>query len=473
MRAQDLAFCTACELIELYRSKQVSPVEATRACLDRIARHDPALNAFCLVDEAAALAAARESEARWMRGTPLPFLDGLPVSIKDLILTRGWPTLRGSTLIARDQPWADDAPVTARLREHGAVLLGKTTTPEMGWKGVTDSALTGITRNPWNPAKTPGGSSGGAAVALATGMCALAIGTDGGGSIRIPASFTGVFGLKPNFGRVAAWPLSPFGTVAHVGPMTRSVADAALMMNAIAQPDARDGFNLPHDPRDYLDGLDDGIAGLRIAYSPALGHARVHPEVAQAVQEAVRAFADLGARVTETDLDLSEAEWIFHMHWWAGAFNLARSFSAEQIRRLDPGLQRVIDEARATITLADYFKAVEARGAFGIKMNRFFADFDLLVTPQLAVPAFEVGRLDPDGDTAAGGAAWTRWTPFTYPFNLTGQPACSVPCGFTRHGLPIGLQIVGPQYGERLVLRAARAFERARPWRDSYRRLEK
>jgi aspartyl-tRNA(Asn)/glutamyl-tRNA(Gln) amidotransferase subunit A len=214
----DPAALSATELLRLYRARQLSPVEATRAVLARIERFDPVVNAFCLVDGDLALAAARASEARWQRGEPCGLVDGVPATIKDLILTEGWPTLRGSLAVARDQPWAEDAPATARLREQGAVLIGKTTTPEFGWKAVTDCALTGITRNPWNTSKTPGGSSGGAAVAAALGMGALHVGTDGGGSIRIPAGFTGIFGLKPSFGRVPAYPPSPFGTLAHVGP---------------------------------------------------------------------------------------------------------------------------------------------------------------------------------------------------------------------------------------------------------------
>src|SRR5207249_10658223 len=243
-----------------------------------IERLNPALNAFCLVDAEAAIASATESEGSWIKGAPIGLLDGVPVSIKDVILARGWPTLRGSKTIDPKGPWDDDAPAVARLREAGAVLLGKTTTPEFGWKGVTDSPLTGITRNPWNPRKTPGGSSGGAAAAVASGMGPLAVGTDGGGSIRIPCSFTGLFGIKPSFGRVPAWPLSPFGTVAHVGPMTRSVTDAALMLNLLALPDARDWHALPYDARDYRTGLDGGVADLRIAFSPDLGYAKVDPE---------------------------------------------------------------------------------------------------------------------------------------------------------------------------------------------------
>ena len=280
----DLCALTATELLDAYRKRTLSPVEAAEAVLARIKKLNPAFNAFNLVSDKA-LDEARASEARWLAGAPQGLLDGVPVSIKDIILTRGWPTLRGSKTVDPAGPWNDDAPATARLREHGAVILGKTTTPEFGWKGVTDSPLTGITRNPWNKDKTPGGSSGGAAAAVASGMGPLAVGTDGGGSIRIPCSFTGLFGIKASFGRVPAWPLSPFGTVAHVGPMTRSVADAALMLNVIALPDARDWHALPYEPRDWRGGLEQGVADLRIAYSPDLGYAKVDAEVAALVKD--------------------------------------------------------------------------------------------------------------------------------------------------------------------------------------------
>ncbi|HKP65749.1 MAG TPA: amidase family protein, partial [Casimicrobiaceae bacterium] len=228
-----LALLSAVELLDGYRQKAFSPVDVARDCLTQIERHGAALNAFVHVDAEGALAAARASEGRWRRGAPAGALDGVPVTIKDLILTRGMPTRRGSKALDATGPWETDAPVTARLREAHAVILGKTSTPEMGWKAVTDSPLLGVARNPWKPAMTPGGSSGGAGIAAATGMGALHVGTDGGGSIRIPASFCGIFGLKPSFGRVPAWPLSPFGTVAHTGPMTRSVEDAAIMLNVI------------------------------------------------------------------------------------------------------------------------------------------------------------------------------------------------------------------------------------------------
>ena len=276
--ATDLADCSALTLLALYRSGDASPVEATRAVLARVERFNPILNAFCYLAPDEALAAARASEARWQRGAPGGELDGVPVSVKDLILAAGWPTLRGSRTVDPAGPWDVDAPATARLREAGAVILGKTATPEFGCKGETNSPLTGITRNPWNPAKTPGGSSGGTAAAVAAGMGPLSVGTDGAGSVRIPAAFCGNFGLKPSFGRVPAHPLSPMGTVAHLGPHAMSVADAALMMNVLKRPDARDWTSLPYDASDYTIGLDDGIRGLRIAFSPTLGYAKVDAE---------------------------------------------------------------------------------------------------------------------------------------------------------------------------------------------------
>jgi len=245
--SDDIALMTASRPAKLYRAGELSPVEAARAALDRIERYNDKLNAFNLVAADTALAAAAESEERWRLGAPRGPLDGVPVSIKDVLLTKGWPTLRGSRSIERNQPWEEDAPSVARLREHGAVMLGKTTTPEFGWKGVTDSPLDGITRNPWNPAMTPGGSSGGASAALAAGMGALALGTDAGGSVRIPAGFTGVFALKATFGRIPAWPISPFGTLANIGPMTRSVTDAAILLNVMAEPDPREADNIHKD----------------------------------------------------------------------------------------------------------------------------------------------------------------------------------------------------------------------------------
>ena len=456
----DPAMLSAAELRRLYRTRKLSPVETTRAVLDRIERFDPDVNAFCLVDRERALAAAGDSEARWHKGAPCGLLDGVPATIKDLVLTRDWPTLRGSLAIARDQPWAEDAPATARLREHGAILIGKTTTPEFGWKAVTDCALTGITRNPWDTSRTPGGSSGGAAVAAALGMGVLHVGSDGGGSIRIPAGFTGIFGLKPSFGRVPAWPASPFGTVAHIGPMTRTVSDAALMLNVLALPDSRDWFALPHDGRDYRIGLEDGVRGLRIGFSPTLGFVEVAPEVAELVADAAAAFVELGAIIEQIDAVMSDPIDIFEPHWYVGAANLLRGFSAEQRAKMDQGLQEIA-AAGAQIARMDYLTAVRRRAELGAAMRRFHETYELLLTPTLPLAAFEAGEERPD---PARQPRWINWAPFSNPFNLTQQPAASVPCGLTAAGLPVGLQIVGPMHADALVLRAACAFEAARPW---------
>jgi aspartyl-tRNA(Asn)/glutamyl-tRNA(Gln) amidotransferase subunit A len=452
----DPALLPAATLIKLYREGALSPVEATLAALKRIEQHNEALNAFCLVDGEAALEAALRSEERWRIKAPRGRLDGVPVSIKDLVLTRGWPTRRGSKAIDPEQPWDEDAPAVARLREHGAVLLGKTTTPEFGWKGVTDSPLTGITRNPWDPARTPGGSSGGAAAAVATGMGALAVGTDGGGSIRIPAGFTGIFGLKPSFGRVPAYPLSPFGTLSHLGPMTRTVEDAALMLTVLAEPDPRDWYALPADGTDYTNGLDGGVADLRIAFSPTLGGHRVDPEIAALVAAAARSFAELGAAVEEAEPELPDCAAAFRTHWYAGAANLLSGFTEDQKALMDPSLVEIAAEG-AGYALLDYLAAVRTREAVGVAMNRFHQRYDLLLTPSLPIPAFEAGLEQPPDDDRG---RWVDWTPFTYPFNLSRQPAASVPCGLTGVGLPAGLQIVGPLHADALVLRAARAYER-------------
>jgi aspartyl-tRNA(Asn)/glutamyl-tRNA(Gln) amidotransferase subunit A len=479
MSDDDLAYLSASELVERYRRKTLSPVEATQAVLARIEQHNGPVNAFVVIDPERALADAKASEARWAKGAPAGLVDGVPTTIKDLVLTKGWP-MRGGSRITSADPVKEDAPIVARLREQGAVLLGKTTTPEFGWKGVTDSPLTGVTRNPWDTSCTPGGSSGGGAVAAALGMGTLNVGSDGGGSIRIPSAFTGIFGHKPSFGRVARYPNSAFGTLSHLGPMTRTVADAALMLTVISRPDPRDWFSLPYDGADYRDGLEDGVAGLRIAFSPALGYAKVDREIAALVADAAALFEKLGATVEQADPDIEDPAPMFRPHWYAGAAFAARNYTAEQEKMLDPGLREVIAQGRK-LSLLDYLAAVDQRSALGMRMNAFHETYDLLLTPTMPIAAFEAGhelppaRVTPRASltkTAAGRnrppasdeERWMSWTPFTYPFNLTQQPAATVPCGFTKAGLPAGLQIVGRMHDDKTVLRAARAFERERPF---------
>ena len=455
----DLADSTAHQLAGLYASGQASPLDALHAVQSRLQRLNPLLNAFCFVATDDADAAAAASTQRWHQGAPLSPLDGVPVSVKDLLLTRGWPTLRGSRTVDPAQPWPDAAPAVARLRAAGAVLLGKTTTPEFGCKAETNSPLTGLTRNPWNLAKTPGGSSGGTAAAVAAGLGPLGLGTDGAGSIRIPGAFCGTFGLKPSFGRVPAWPLSPFGTVAHVGPMTMSVRDAALMMNVIKQPDARDWTSLPPDASDLCAGLEAGVRGLRVAFSPTLGYAQVHPEVAAAVAAAAARFADLGAIVEAVDPGFEDPLEITTGLWFVGAWTLWSSLQPAQQALTDPDFAAQAAQGQAFSAL-DVQRLHLRRGALGSHMRQFMQRFDLLLTPSLAVPAFD---LRPAGQVPMTPAEMLGWTPFSHPFNLTQQPACSIPCGLTQDGLPIGLQIVGRMFDDAMVLRAARAFETLRP----------
>ena len=457
----ELALLTAAELCQAYAAGELSPVEATQAALDRIDAYDKAVNAFCLVDPERALASARESEQRWQRGEPLGSVDGVPTSIKDLLPAKGWPTLRGSRLISPEQAWDVDAPATARLREQGAVLLGKTTTPEFGWKGVTDSLLCGPTGNPWDPSRTSGGSSGGSAAAVALGMGALTVGTDGGGSVRIPAGFSGIVTLKPTYGRVPLFPPSPFGTLSHVGPMTRTVTDAALLMDVITRPDVRDWSALGSPSGSYIEGLDDGVEGLRIAYSPRLGYADVDSEVDASVRAAVGVLAELGAIVEEVDPGFDDPIAAYHTLWFSGAAKVVLSHGEDVFDRIDPGLAEIAEEGRR-MTALDYLDATQVRMDLGVRMGLFHQTYDLLVTPTLPRPAFEAGVEVPAG---SGMRRWTEWTPFTYPFNLTQQPAASVPCGRTSSGLPIGLQVVGPRHSDAMVLRACRAFEAATPWR--------
>jgi aspartyl-tRNA(Asn)/glutamyl-tRNA(Gln) amidotransferase subunit A len=444
---------TATELIAAYRDGTLSPVEATRSVLDRIAAVDGHVNAFCLVDADSALESARTSQERWARGEPQGLIDGVPISIKDLILIEGRPTLRGSHTIDPAGPWDADAPAVARVREHGGVIVGKTTTPELGWKGVTDSPLTGATGNPWDPARTAGGSSGGSAAAVALGMAPLSIGTDGGGSVRIPAGFSGISTIKPTWGRVPLWPASPFGALAHLGPMARTAADTALLLDVLSGADHRDPWALAPVPRTDLEAP---LAGLRIAASHTLGYVDVDPGVAAAFDAAVAVVASLGAEVEEADPGFADPRAAFETLWFSGAAASIAHLGPSERARMDPGLVAIAEQG-AQRSAVDYLQAAAARNTLGIAMGAFHERFDLLLTPTLPITAFAVGREVPDGWPHE---RWTSWTPFTYPFNMTQQPAASVPCGLAD-GLPVGLQIIGPRHADARALAAAHAFQQA------------
>ena len=451
---QDLAYKGVGELQLLYRAEKLSPMEATKAALARLDRVNPALNAFMIVDAERALMAAQRSERRWRDHMPLSPLDGQPVTIKDTLNLQGHPTRSGSRTTPESAS-LEDSPEAARLKEAGAIILGKTTTPEFGWKGMTDGPLFGTTRNPWNLERTPGGSSGGAAAALAAGVGTLAVGTDGGGSIRIPASYCGLFGIKPTFGRVPHHPhTGPFSTLVCSGPLARCVADAAMMLDELARPDGRDWYALPPEEESFARDLGKGVKGMRIAFSPNFGEAEVEPEIASIVAAAARRFEGLGAQIAEVGAVTAALRPTFENYWLAGFGYTLAQIPAEKHALLDPHFLPLAQRGLA-VGKDEYFAGHMARVDLGTRMERFFADWDLLLTPTMPVPP-------PLATTAyhvQGNDRWAHATPFTVPFNYTGQPAASVPCGITKAGFPVGLQIVGPRFSERRILQAAAAFE--------------
>ncbi|MBN34316.1 MAG: amidase [Rhodospirillaceae bacterium] len=453
----DLSKLSALDLVEGYRTKDFSPVEVTEAVLARLEEIDGNLNAFCYRDDDAVRSMASESEARWMKDEPQGPVDGVPTSVKDVLRIKGWPTRLGSKTVDAKKMGEVDAPSVKRMRESGAVFIGMTTTPEMGWKGVTDSPVYGVSRNPWNMRMTPGGSSGGAAAAVACGVGPLAFGTDGGGSVRIPAGFTGIVALKPTFGRVAAWPPGLFGTLSHIGPMTRTVRDTALMMDVIGKPDSRDPWSLADDGVNFVDSAEGGIKGMKIAYSPDLGYVRVDPEIAALVDKAVEGLESLGAEVERIEFDVPKPEEAFRTIWYAAAAVSIRTESKTRRRFLDYGLAQIAEEG-AKISAMDLIEAERARGVYCGQIGALFDRFDLLVTPTLPIPAFEAGLEVPQDWPYE---RWYTWTPFTYPFNLTRQPALTVPCGFNSDGLPAGLQIIGPTQADAHVMRAGTAYQDA------------
>jgi Asp-tRNA(Asn)/Glu-tRNA(Gln) amidotransferase A subunit family amidase len=464
MAAPELAWLPALELAVLVRSKQVSPVEVVEAALARIGRLNPALNCFGTITADEARDAAVAAEVAVMTGETLGPLHGVPVSIKDLVFTRRVPTTGGSRLFADHVP-EEDAVCVERLKGAGAIIVGKTTTPEFGHKGVTESPLFGITRNPWNPQRTPGGSSGGAAAAVAAGLGPLAVGTDGGGSIRVPASFCGIYGLKPSFGRVPQFPGFPgWETLSHTGPMSRTVRDAGLMLDAIAGPDDRDRHSLPSAGRSFLAACEEEIAGLSVAWSPDLGYARVDPEVADLCAAAAERFESFGGHVEVVSPSWEDPEEMFRVTVGAETWGAWGDRLEADGDRMDRSL-RALMKFGASITSAQYLKAMRRRHELWTEVQRFLARFDLLITPTVAVPPFEVGR---PGLNEINGqpSSPLGWMPFCFPFNLTGQPAASVPVGFTSVGLPVGLQIVGRRHADHTVLAASAAFEAAQPWAD-------
>lgn len=455
-----LAFQSALTLRKAVRTKAVSPVELVREALMRAQRLEPALNAFVTLMWEEAMASARRAEAAVMAGETLAPLLGLPISVKDLIAVRGVPLTFGSKLAAGNIARVD-SPAVERLKAAGACIIGKTTTSEFGAKAVGDSPLTGLTRNPWNLAKSAGGSSGGAAASVAAGVTPFALGTDGGGSIRIPCSFTGIFGFKPTFGRVPFHPAAAAATLAHIGPLARTVRDAALLLSVVAGFDRRDPLALAGSPAGLLAACDLPVKGLRVAWSATLGYARPEPEVLTLCTRAAEAFARCGCAVTEIGPVIDDDPiplWTAEFYGRLGA-RLQAEWPGER-DLLDPAVAALLD-ATGSCEPAKQLVLDRRRAELRQTIERLFERFDLLLSPTLPCPAFAAGRDAPPGSQDGHPVGWVK---YTYPFNLTGHPACSVPAGFTRAGLPVGLQIVARMNGDADVLRAAAAYEEARPW---------
>ncbi|HVZ09977.1 amidase [Rhodopila sp.] len=454
----DLATLSAEDMLAGYARCQVSPVEVLQAVTERIARLNPGLNAFAVMNPNA-LQAAGESESRWRSGRPIGPLDGVPVTVKDLVDLGGFPTRRGSRTTSAD-PVPDDAPMVMSLKAAGAVVIGKTTTTEFGWKSPGDCPLHGITRNPWNPAYTTGGSSSGAGAAGAAGFGPLHVGTDAGGSVRIPAAWCGLVGLKPTYGRIPQWPASAFASVSCAGPMTRTVRDTAVMFSAMARWDLRDPFCLPDDPRNWLEDIEDGVEGTVIGVLSNPGFdAPCDADGIAAVERAAQLLSEAGAIVEQVDPGLPDTSSVFGRVWGAALARLVAGMSTDKAAMLDPGIRQVAQTVGG-MSAIEFMDAEATRAAAAHAMARLHQRYDLVLCPTVpgGPPLADAPIIDPVR------SLWTDWAPWTFAFNLTRQPTITVPMGPRGDGLPNSVQIAAAQFRDDLVLRAARAIEVAQPF---------
>ncbi len=463
MDSREIGYLGVAELGALYRKRELSPVEVAQAVLARIEQVEPRVNAMMRTTPERALADAKRSEAVFLRGDAARPLEGIPVTIKDLQHTKGVQTDFGSAVLQGSIPDVD-APAVARLFDAGGMMLGKTTSAgEWGWKGVSEARISGITHNPWAHGLNAGASSSGAGVAAACGYGPLHQGGDGAGSIRMPAHFSGVYGLKPTYGRVPSWPQSNNDLATHIGPLTRSVADAAAMLQVMAGPHPWDFTSLEAPPADYVGLLQAGsLKGKRIGFTRDLGHARVDPEVATLVAAAVPVFEQLGARVEEVTPDWGPLGPELARFFWPATFTARLRHLPEYEDRMDPGFVAMIKQA-AGFTVSQFMQMRERRFAYIQAIHQFMEDYDFLLSPAVSVAAFPADRLQP-AHWPQHEWDWLMWAEFSYPFNWSGNPAASLPCGFTPAGLPVGLQVVGRRFDDLGVLQASAAFEAARPW---------
>ena len=458
MDLKHYASLTALQMAALVRQGEVSPVELAQAALDAIAATEPALNAYSEVFADAALERATRCETEAGRGEFRGPLHGVPIAVKDLFQVEGTRTRRGSHLYANAVS-TETGPAVERLLLAGAVMVGKNTTPELGWKASSNSPLYGITRNPWDPTRTTGGSSSGSAAAVAAGTVPISLGSDGGGSMRIPASFCGIFSLKASLGRIPTYPLSPTEHLSHAGPMTRTVADCALALDVTKGPDHRDPNSLPDSGTSYLSLLHSPRKAIRVAFAPTLFGKPVQPDIAACIDAAFRQIRQsLAIEPVDIDLGWPDPIAIFEA-LWAARGSLYKDLTPMDKARLDPGFARMIELA-APITIDDHFRTLQARAKFCRTVAESFAHFDVLVMPTVPIDPFAAEHDGPPDMDPSPTVPWARWTPFSYPFNVTGQPAASIPCGWSRAGLPVGLQVVGKRFDDATVLQFCAAWER-------------
>ncbi|MEE2980614.1 MAG: amidase [Pseudomonadota bacterium] len=469
MDKTDLAYTPASELVELIATKALSPVEVMETTLARLDDLNPTLNAVCTPTPELAMDAARKAEQAVVDGDTLGPLHGVPTSIKDLAPTKGIRTMHGSHVYADFVP-DEDAPFVGRLAAAGAISLGKTTTPEFGWMGCGKSPLTGVSHNPWKHGYNAGGSSTGAAICAAAGIGPIHQGSDGAGSIRMPSAFCGIYGIKPSYGRVPYGRHTTNNHSSHIGPMTRTVTDAAMMLHVMSGPDDRDQTSLEAPPADYVGRLDEGTKGLRVAFSSDLGYLPVDSEIAEAVANAAKAFEAAGVVVEEVDPGWGDHHEMERIIWSVStATNLAPLLDQWE-DKMDAGMVACAREGMR-YSGVEYSQAQTERHALYAKVQKFFEHYDLLLTPSLSVAAFPADLIIPE-HWEQHDWDWIRWAGFSYPFNLTWSPAATCPCGFTSDGLPIGLQIVGGRFHDLRVLQASWAFEQIMPWADKRPPLE-
>ncbi|MBD3255803.1 MAG: amidase [Candidatus Lokiarchaeota archaeon] len=465
MKSEEICYLSACEMREKIISQDLTSTEITERLIERIEKIDPIINAYTTKTFDLARKMAKESDRKIREGEKLGLLEGVPTTIKELMYTKGIRTTFGS-LIFKDFIPEEDTVAVARLKKEGIVMLGKTNSPEFGYAGVTHNKIFGVSKNPWKLDRTPGGSTGGGAAAVASGIGPLSLSSDGGGSIRHPACFCGVYGIKPTLGRVPTYP--HFGmsfNLSHYGPIANYVKDAALMLDVMKGPHQGDQYSLPEDNISYYEKVEDKPTQLKMSLSIDLGYAKViDPEVENVVRNSAFKLQEFEWDIEEVKTNLKPPKMAFNTLYTAQFAQNLGSYLKKWRDKMDPDFIKLI-EAGLTFTGTGITKALKQRQQYYRKMYKFLKNYDILITPTTAIPAFELGKMFPQKINGIG-VSPTGWQPFTFPFNLTGHPAATIPCGFSKEGLPIGMQIIGHRYDEVTVLQVSQAFEQLAPWQD-------